>query len=219
MHKNRFLIFYFIIGFISVFAVSLQSHARDIPWDSVIKMGEAYFGSPTPENARKLYLALPDSKITHAREDDAFYKATQYFYGHLPDLKKHMSEDRYAVKIALRLLNISDGGFSEELYDVIGDLADTNPRLFLEEIRDSSIEIDVVCCGARLMQLYGEKTKREYNQELEKRIKTLESVNDGDLITIRDTCIKQIKRCLIVHQRGLGYIESLSAVVVNSDRR
>ena len=196
MHGKGVLIFGLLFGTISAFGVYSQSHNQCINWDEVVRIGKVYFGNPTPANARRLYLALPDSEVPQAERGDLFSKATDYLYTHLYDLKSHMPADRNAAKIAFRLRNISDGGFTEELDNVIGDLVDTNPRLFLEEIINGPIEIGVVCCGTAINKHYAEGSMKERNDELAKRIKRLESVKDKNLIPLRDNCIGQIKKCI-----------------------
>ncbi len=201
MEKKRLAVVFCFVFSCFGLALSLlagfQAPQQSINWENLITIGKAYFASPSPGNAQKLCSALPESDVPGDARDESFVKASEYFYTHLYALEMPMQTDKQALEIAFRLLNISDGGFSEELYNFIGDVMDVSPRLFLEVLRGNSNRTDVVCSGRRFMGLYSDETKSEYNEELTKRIKTLLTVSDENLVPLRDKCIEKIKKCFL----------------------
>jgi hypothetical protein len=191
-----------LIGIILLLRVGGRAQNQKFDWDSVFKAAEAYFALPTQENARKLYITLPEFPVPLAARDKHFSEVGHYLYDHLYDLEKLMQADKIAVEIAFRLYNVSDGGFTEELYNSIGDLADTNPSLFLEELKNNPERFDAVCCGKRINGFYAEDKKSEHDELLAKRIKALESVKDEALVPLKEKCIEQIKKCFLKQMKA-----------------
>lgn len=118
--------------------------------------------------------------------------------------------DPLAVDIMFRLLNISDGAITETICFVLGQSIPNHSRLFLqkalaygavEEPRAMSrIEWILV-----MVTQWGEipeagnspeKFKEIYDSRLVERIKALESVDDPDLLDIRNRCLAILKKNL-----------------------
>lgn len=188
----------FSLGLIFIVRSDLKAQQRAADWDWILKTAQAYFSSPTPENAYKLFLALPESSVPiKDRDNQGFYRAAGYLYDHLHDLEKPMQTDKEAIAIAFRLFNVSDGGFSEELYNLLGDLSDTNPRLFLAVLRCNIEHLDVICCGKSIDQFYMEGKKKEHDDYLIGRIRILRSVTDESLMPLIEKCVNCINACVL----------------------
>jgi hypothetical protein len=99
-----------------------------------------------------------------------------------------------AIKLGFRLFTISYGTLEVGLNKIIGNLIAFNPRLFLEELaanRDLFLSLDPIL-GSFLREIPEDTAARELEKNL--RIKSLQSVEDKPLKSLRNECIKIIKK-------------------------
>jgi hypothetical protein len=193
-----------------------QSSISPPDWDEILKAGRTYFSDPTSENALELYKALPETQVRGDRDGKEFRDVFYFFDAHL-DLIRHqvLLADRNAVKVAVRLWTISDGAFSEVLSEVLGDLIQVDPKMFIEEIRefpwpkdygdfDEWLSQGNILCDAGI-----EVSEEIRRKKLESRIRALETVTDSRLAKVRDHYISIIIR----HLRDIGEYRDLTCHV------
>jgi hypothetical protein len=172
------------------FLTSLTSLAQSTRWTNFEKAWDNYLSKPTHDNSVKAYVLLPD-KIMGG--DYPSEETTDRIYSRLDHLKERVQQgDRDAVRLAFKLFTIADGHFSEELEIEIGKLINSNPRLFLQELKNHRGLI--VSLGGLVGNLgpdyVDELALRK--KETEKRIRSLNLVTDKDLIATRDECLAEL---------------------------
>jgi len=190
---------------------SAQIAALKTFWGNAYKAAQAYFSLPSPETAKKFYMALPDKRLPSLDPDGEFRLSDLVFdfwdsgmAKNFSILKKDMEEgEPNAVDVGFRLINISDGGNGEALLYALGHIIDRHPILFLQKIiahqgesEPSALELldDILDPVAWWEQQQDEAGYPELlKRRLEIRIKALESVNDNDLKEIRDRCLTILK--------------------------
>jgi hypothetical protein len=162
---------------IFLLAVATAVGASPTPW-------EAYLNDPTPKNAASVsevsYSAgtLDSNPVS---EDLDLLEA------------EVLSGDRYAVRLAFRLLKHSDGHAGEALCITLGRLIRANPRLFLEELK-------VAGSQDRLDALVGNfgvgfvDRPHALSQERRKRIEALKTITSPTLSKVRDACILELSK-------------------------
>jgi hypothetical protein len=99
-----------------------------------------------------------------------------------------------AVKLGFRLFTISYGAFEVGLNKILGSLIAFNPRVFLEELgahRGLFPSLEPVL-GSYLRDIPDDAVARDLEKKL--RIKSLESVEDKPLKSLRSECIKILKK-------------------------
>lgn len=191
--------------------IPAQAEAQKKFWSDAYKAAEAYFAQPSPENAEKFFMALPDKQLPHLDADgelrlinfvfdnDGIGKARNFSI-----LIKSMEKgEPEAVDLGFRLINISDGLAGEGLCYFLGRIVDKYPRLFLQKllVHQSKTEPSVLELLDSILHpvAWWEQQNDEagYPELLKKRldirIKALESVNDNDLKEIRDRCLTILK--------------------------
>ena len=121
-------------------------------WDNAYKAAESYFSQPSPDNAEKFCMALPDKRIP-TFDYDGKVRLSELIFDFMgrklrisdppaPDLRKNFSiieknmdqGEPYAVGIMFRLFNLSDGAVTETICFVLGELISKHPRLFLQKL-------------------------------------------------------------------------------------
>jgi len=194
------IIFYLTLSLgTAIFLLYGQEREAKVDWERIKGAGEAYFACPSSENARNLYLSLPEEDIGNRRGEGSKIIRFVSDDKNLDILEKHIhASDRNAVKAAFRLFNISDGWFAHRLDKALGDLIRINTKLFLEELKNHRNIAFVIRCGPPVYPL-GDKYVDRFEarkSEIKLRIKALESIKEEGLIEIRDECIKDLKESL-----------------------
>jgi hypothetical protein len=182
-------------------------------WANAYKVAEAYFSHPSPENAEKLYMALPDKRLPSLDFKGYVQLGNLIFdFGsNFSILEKNMEEgDPHAVDVGFRLINISDGAAGEVLVHALGEILPKHPRLFLQKLLVHRFKAE-----PSVFRLLGEilnpvawweipeddinqvKYKELLNTRLALRIKALESVDDPDLKEIRDLCLAKLRKKIL----------------------
>jgi hypothetical protein len=91
---------------------------------------------PSSESAFKLYQSLPDNPDSAHNVYLSQREILQSIYEHFKVLEHQvLAEDRNSVKVAFRLISVSDGDFGETICIVLGRLIKINPRMFLQELK------------------------------------------------------------------------------------
>ncbi len=197
--------------------INLMAEEQDqvIDWDSIAQATEVYFLDPSAENATNLYEALPKVQVRGKDRRGSFSVVYNQIENQLPLLSELVKKgNRNSVKIAVRLWTMADTVFAEELSAMLGQLIRVDPKLFLEEISDFPWPDDygkfkvwlrqgyLVCDGVSLSP-YGEKADDSaIREELELRIRALNTVTEKELVELRDICVTAIKEELAKTNRG-----------------
>jgi hypothetical protein len=196
-----------ILGFLLSIQGWAQTSISQPDWDNILKAGQTYFDDPTSANALELYKALPKEKVRAVRDKQKFRDVFYFFDAHLGVLERQvLLADRNSVRVAVRLWTIADGAFSEVLNEMLGDLIQVDPKMFIEEIREFPWPKDYgdfdewlgqgnILCAAGI-----EASEEVRRKKLESRITALETVADSRLAKVRDRYISIIRR----HLRDIG---------------
>lgn len=183
-------------------------------WANAYRVAEAFFLQPSPENAEKLYMALPDKRLPSLDFKGYVQLGNLIFdFGsNFSILEKTMEEgDPHAVDVGFRLINISDGAAGEDLVHALGEILSKHPRLFLQKLlahrfktEPSVFELlESILNPVAWWEIPENdnnqvKYKELLNARLELRIKALESVDDPDLKEIRDFCLAELRKKIIL---------------------
>jgi hypothetical protein len=203
---------------------SLQISRERAYWEKGIKAASEYFEDPSPEHAKELFMALPRnrSEIDAFLDAEGEQRLLDYIMDflrggerrHLSILEREIEAgEPYAIDVAFRLFSITDGGYEESLCFILGELLVPNhPRLFLQRASIHNTDVgqskfwDHLECILGMGADWGEipeaggdpeKYKQIYNERIVRRIKALESVDDPDLIKLRDQCIVELKKGIV----------------------
>ena len=190
-----------------------QEHVID--WDSITQATEVYFLYPSAENATSLYEALPKVHVRGKDRKGGFIVANNQIYLNLPLLSELLLKgDRQSMKIAVRLWTMADGGYADELSGMLGQLIRVDPKLFLVEISDFPWPDDYekfkdwlrqgnIVCDRGILSPNREKLdEAAIREELEMRIKALNTVTENGLAELRDICVTAIKEELAKTNKG-----------------
>lgn len=162
-------------------------------WKGLEEAWNQYYLSPSEENAQKVLALLPSGgKILDIKDG---FIALNAINDHLGVLEGEVySGQANSVKLGFRLFTIAYGGFEVNLNKIMGNLIAFNPRMFLEELqahRDLFPALEGLL-GSYLRDTANDPTARDLEQKL--RIKALESVEDKALKSMRNECIKILKK-------------------------
>jgi len=199
MPIKRFLMLGLCFGLTLPLESNIRNQDQSISWDNSLKTAKAYFNYPSTENALRFYNNLPafNVEVAEIKDTKNFLDLIHYLDENLPILSREMNiSDRNAMKVAFRLMNISDGTLAESLDAALGDLIRINPRMFLEELlscpnREYIKEIGYPVTSGGLYYVGQWPQVEKY--ELEMRLKALETVKDSGLLGIRDICVALIE--------------------------
>jgi len=164
-----------------------------VAWAGIETAWNVYYMNPSEAGAEKLLQLLPGTeKILDIKDGFAVVNAIS---DHLGILEGEIyAGNPNAVKLGFRLLTISYGAFEVSLNKILGNLISYNPRLFLEELaahRNLFLILDPVVASF-VNEISNDPATRELEKKL--RIKSLESVEDKTLKSLRNECIKLLKK-------------------------
>jgi hypothetical protein len=178
---------------LAVWTGNAQTNSPAVDWKGLEEAWKTYIADPGEAIAEKVLKLLPDNvKITEIR--DGFLIINSIF-DHLGVLEGEIySGNPNSIRLGFRLYTISYGAFEIALNKIIGKLIAFNPRLFLEELtahRGLFPSLDPI-----VTSFLGETPDDPVALDLEKnlRIKSLESVEDKTFKSLRNECIKILKR-------------------------
>lgn len=174
-------------------AAGYAQTAPALDWKGMEEAWNAYYIAPSEEGAQKLLNLLPVSEKIMDIKDG--FLVINSVYDHLGVLEGEMySGNPVAIKLGFRLFTISYGAFEVALNKILGSLIAFNPRMFLEELqaqRSLFPALDPIL-GSYLRDIPDDPVARELERNL--RIKALESVEEKPLKSIRNECIKILKK-------------------------
>jgi len=193
MNQRRTVVCLLGLLLMATLNVSAQTAAAPINWKALEEAWTAYYPAPSEDGAAQLLRLLPGTaKIIDIKEGFSVINAIA---DHLGVLEGEIySGNLNAVRLGFRLFTISFGAMEVTLNKIIGNLISFYPRLFLEELtmhRELFILLDPI-----LGSFLGDPSMDAAAKELEKnlRIKSLEAVEDKTLKTLRNECVKILKR-------------------------
>ena len=170
-----------------------QAGSPAVDWKGLEETWSAYYTAPSEAGAEKMLNLLPgNQKIMDIK--DGFLVINSIF-DHLGVLEGEIySGNPNAIKLGFRMFSISYGTFELALNKVVGNLIAFNPKLFLEELaahRDLFPSLDPIL-GSYLRDTPADPVAQELENKL--RVKSLESVVDKPLKSLRNECIKVLKK-------------------------
>lgn len=181
------------------YALELENRDRELNWNRVLELFDAYANLPSPENGERLLSALPAGHFDKEIGDrgDALDRMLQEENSEIL-YEEVIWGERSAIEIYIRLLNVADGVFVENIESTIGWLARDKPELLLEEFakyRDfepfKNHGYPVSFIGVR----YSVHPKAaEYI--LNKRIQAISSVKNPKYEEVQASCLRELKQAL-----------------------
>ncbi len=193
MITKRLLMGTLFIGIFSVGLVSAVEHS--VQWKQFSASLRAYFEYPTPKNAKSAYQYLPASGHVRMKGLEIEREVLELFYTNSQILERQViSGDAESVRLAFRLLSITDSAYTEELHILLGKIIRINPKLFLRELVANQNLVGTL--DGLLGNLGEEYVDRLKAQCLENRLrqKALQSVTDPSLRPKRDECVNELDR-------------------------
>lgn len=177
----------------AVTALSAQAGSPAVNWTGLEEAWNAYYAAPSEDGAGVLLGLLPASEKVLDLKDG--FTVVNAISEHLGVLEGEIySGNPNAVKLGFRLHTVSYGAFEIALNKILGSLIAFNPRMFLEELgaqRGLFPSLDPIL-GSYLRDMANDTVAQELEKKL--RIKALESVEEKPLKTLRNECIKILKK-------------------------
>jgi len=204
------------VGFIAgvVSAPELKQSTDDL--QAYKQIFDVYFAVPCRENAEKALAALPDR--IDVKDVRNLNKVMDVFYQeHIRDLDRLVSTgDRYALRIAFKAAQLMDGLYQESLDALIGFSIKVAPLIFLEEavpfIRSQSqwfaslgvgSSIDWILDGILVGNIDFDQNRPDViKKEIVLRIAALETVNQENLLELRDSCLRILRERIMQSRFG-----------------
>ncbi len=174
-------------------AAGLAQNTPPPDWKALEENWNAYYAEPSEEVAQKIIALLPNgAKVMDIKDG---FTVLNSINDHLGVLEGEIySGNPNAVKLGFRLFTIAYGGFEVNLDKIMGNLIAFNPRMFLQELganRDLFPSLEPLL-GSFLRDTANDAVARDLERKL--RIKSLESVEEKDLKSLRNECIKILKK-------------------------
>lgn len=178
----------------------MTQQEKPVNWTSVRVRYDAFLGYPSSENAKLLMESLPITKPSPESGVNLDIVASYIFYwdNYLILEREVLAGNRYAAETVIRLLNVFDGAYSEQLLATLGFLVRINPKLFLQVLANNQENAFLKAGGCPVLAVepayYDRMSARLY--ELRMRVSALHGVVDKDLSTVRDECIRSLRRTI-----------------------
>jgi hypothetical protein len=162
-------------------------------WKTIQDQATHYEEKKDSAAGKKLWESLPTGHKIFPTDCDSYSTANEYLYTHHHYLDSQLLKgDALAFQIAFRMLNVSDGAFSEDLNVSLGKSIQKNAKKFLQFLKAEHGE---KYCPVGLVKNLGESDLDEkiLKAEFKKRIKALSAVKDKSLTRNRDACLNAFK--------------------------
>jgi hypothetical protein len=177
----------------SVLVGTPQAAQGAMDWQGLSTAWKAFKENPAGENAVKILNLLPNNvKITDIRDG---FLVINTIFDQLGVLESEIySGEPNAIKLSFRLYTISYGPFEAALNRINGNLIRFKTGLFLEELynqRDLFPTLDQLI-GSFINDFPDDPAALELERKM--RIKALETVEDKALKSLRNECIKILKK-------------------------
>lgn len=169
-------------------ASSPTTASSQVEWGKIADRFSEYSVLPTPENADRLLAVLPTTDVASWPSDGTMDRI--YTGENLGMLERQViSRDPIAVRLALRLRNISDGGFAEDLGVILGMLIRIDPELFLTELRNAKPPVKYVePLVANEGELFVDKQEAQCHENRLRR-RAVHSVKSKNLAAMRSKVV------------------------------
>ena len=168
-------------------------------WERIVKVYDAYIESTSLGNAYNVIEILPRDRLRESQGDAESSLIHMFSSDFYPVLQgEAISGVREAIEIHFRLLNITDGIYSEIVSSTLGQIVRNYPRLFLEvlqhyqntnRIRTRGYPVDFVGMGLNMHA-------KAALHVLKERMKALETVKHASLLNLSKACIIQLRRAI-----------------------
>jgi hypothetical protein len=200
-----------MLAIISLGAAQYNKQEKD-NWEKVRQIFNAYFASPSAENAEKVLLVLPDRK--DVKDFENVNKTMDILYQeHIHDLHNlAIKGDRLTLRIAFKAVPLMDGFYSEQMDSLIGSSIRAAPATFLEEafpvVKEESkrlagfyppLNMEVITWllgGILAGGIFREDEEFKpdvFEKKIRLRMEALAKVKRQDLLELRDICLKILK--------------------------
>jgi len=191
-----------ILGILCLLSLSVLSGAQInnereiVDWDSLEKAWINFERFPSEKMLEHVYNILPDKQFVNQTRGyvkisgkvmNLIWKDNLYL------LKKEIySSNRNAVKVALRLLILSDGVYTQSLTSILGNLIRINPQLLIEELDSHKQIISDKILSSILMNFgpYYVDILERYILEIRRRMDSIKKVNGNN---------KLVEKCLTIY--------------------
>jgi hypothetical protein len=209
---SRIMFVAIAFGFVFCFVAAQDNKQEKAAWEMNRQILEAYFASPSIENAKRVLSVLPDRIDVEDNDLEGLHRAMRVIYEeHIADLQRFVSKgDRFALRIAFKAEQLADGAFAESLDSVIGSSIKVAPITFLEEavpfVKKQSEWFATLppskYNGIRwfidgiLTNVGFEEPLDVTRKEIKLRIEALTTVKRQDLLELRDICLDILKTVL-----------------------
>jgi hypothetical protein len=193
--KNIILKFCLFSILIIIAVVPATAKDSVFDWNALFNAFKIYLSDPSEKNAERVINSLPKSGHVKFSNSKRELEIFNFVYENLETVERQVyAKNKLSTRLAFRLMSISDGGFSDDLNIILGRLINIDPLLFLEELKLR--ENEIVRYDALLGNTGPELVDRPQDEckELRKRINSLRSVNEKELLNIRNRCIEELKR-------------------------
>jgi hypothetical protein len=170
-----------------------QTASPTVDWKGLEEAWNAYYAAPSEAGAEKVLNVLPaNTKILDIKDG---FMVINSIFDHLGVLEGELySGKSNAVKLAFRLYTISYGAFEAGLNKILGNLIAFNPKMFLDGLaahRELLSTLEPIL-GSYLKDIPDDPVARDLEKKM--RIKSLESVDDKALKSLRNECVKTLKK-------------------------
>jgi hypothetical protein len=177
----------------------LARGAQVFNWDKAMVAYDAYIDYPSRDNAKALLAALPMDRPDEESGDR--WRALEHIFSadSYPILyEETTSGDRISIEILFRLLNVTDGHYTELILSTLGWIVRNRPQVFLEvltlykdsgSVRKHGYPLSFSGPGYNMH-------KRAYRYHLERSIEALETVRDQKYATIKEACINRLRQAI-----------------------
>lgn len=161
---------------------------------------QSYFENPDEKNTVQLLDILPSTQrdfyVVKQISGDKWW---DYLWSNFTIIENQvLDNNRLATKIVCRILLISSNIYAERVYGTLSQLIQINPKMFLEELY--LLNWNYIDFGILVMRPWYLDVAVPFCDDVDYKIKALESVTDIELLDIRDKCLFELKvlknRCI-----------------------
>lgn len=196
-NKSIFILLILFSFFIFTFSASYEcSQTVNVDWAQLAILWQKYMKNPNPVLAKEMYNLLPDEKY----HEKLNMKVLELIYMNIDVCEKMIKNRcRHSVRLAFKLLNLSDGAFSESLFIILGNLIRIDPGMFLSELCNhySIIQGNLISILGNYGPSFHDRPTMDSITETRLRINALRGVYKKSLIALRDKCIDKLEKLLM----------------------
>lgn len=168
----------------------------ETPWLEISRLITEYAANPSPATAGAALSAIPESPVLFsASPHESEANQAIYVPSTMQALKRLvLMKERESVALALRMRNIADGAFLEDLDIILGQLIRPAPELFLAEVQHAKVSRTAMRgLVGNLGDAFVDQTERQC-MELTLREKALASVAQPSLSETKKQALAALTR-------------------------